>query len=378
MNPRRLWAMMQKEFVHIRRDPRSLILALGIPVFMMLLYCYALSLDIDHLPMAVLDRDHSAQSRSLIKRFTASGYFDVARQVDSYREVARALDRGEAVMGLVIPRRFAGMMQEDTVPVPLQVFLDGSDPNRASIALGYARAIAQIISDQKLASALDRVGVPPQYTPLDVRLRVWFNPEMKSKNFIIPGLIAVIMAILASLLISLTVAREWEQNTMEMLISSPVTGAEIILGKLIPYLAIGLVDTSTIILTGRYVFNVPLRGNPLLLMGVVTLFLVGAFSFGITVSVITRSQYISSLATMVATYVPTVLLSGFVFSISSMPRFLQIVSYLVPSRYLITSLKGIYLKGVGFSVIQLQVLYMCAFAAIFLALAIGRFRKRLD
>jgi len=374
----RLWAMARKEFIHVWRDSRSLTLALIIPIFLMLLYCYALSMDIEHIPLVVLDLDRTVDSRHLVERFTSSGYFDLTRFARNYRDTIHALDSGAAVMALVIPRRYSRLMNRNADQVPLQVILDGSDPNRASIALGYAQSIAQVVSSVKMSRAAGVAGMSLGGGLPDTRVRVWFNPEMKSRFFIIPGLIALIMAILAALLTSLTVAREWEQNTMEMLISTPVKGSEIILGKLLPYFIIGLVDTGTIVLTGRYVFNVPLRGSLVLLLLSVAIFLLGVLAFGIMISVIVRSQLVSSQAAMLAAYVPTILLSGFVFQINSMALPLQLLSYIVPARYLIACLKAIYLKGVGFQVIQIEILYMLIFTVLALTLAFGCFRKRLE
>ena len=280
------------------------------------------------------------------------------------------------MMGLVVPRDFAQRLDAGR-DAPVQLLVDGSDSNTATIAIGYADVIAEIYAlDLTLEQNQRRAG--GQLTiPLDVRPRVWFNEELESRNYIIPGLIAVIMMVIAAMLTSLTVAREWERGTMEQLISTPVKAPELILGKLLPYFAIGLCDVVVAVLMGEFVFHVPLRGNVALLFGTSVIFLTGALAMGILVSIVTKSQLLSSQVAVVATFLPAFLLSGFIFTIANMPRVIQMVTYLVPARYFVAILKGIYLKGVGLEILAGQVGLLVVYAGVMVLLANWKFKKKL-
>ncbi|MDD5643527.1 MAG: ABC transporter permease, partial [Syntrophales bacterium] len=229
MKPRRVWAVSRKEFIHIRRDPRSLGMAIAIPMLLLVLFGYALKLDVDNVPMVVWDQSDSQASRDFISDFRGSRYFSILEQVRNYREVEHAIDSGQAVLGLIIPRDFAANIEYGR-PAPVQLLVDGSDSNTATIAMGYADLVAQTFSRNVVLREMRRLGGSAPQPPVDLRSRVWFNADLESKNYIIPGLIAVIMMVIAALLTSLTVAREWEQGTMEQLISTPVKGRELILG----------------------------------------------------------------------------------------------------------------------------------------------------
>ncbi|MDH7500269.1 MAG: ABC transporter permease [candidate division NC10 bacterium] len=376
MNPMRLWAIARKEFLHILRDPRSLAMAIAIPLLQLLLFGYALTLDVDHVPMVVWDQSQSRPSRELIARFDGSRYFSLRQQVESYGQMERAIDSGQVLVGLVIPRSFAGLIESGR-PVSVQLIVDGSDSNTATLAIGYAEAVVQTHSQEMGIRILERMGSRPPPPPLDLRPRAWFNAEMQSRNFIIPGLIAVIMNVIAALLTSLTVAREWENGTMEQLISTPVKGPELILGKLTPYFAIGMFDVLLAVLMGKYLFQTPLRGDPALVFAVASLFLIGVLSVGMLLSVLTKSQLLSSQAAMIVSYMPALLLSGLMFAISNMPRPLQVISMLLPARHFVKALRSIYLKGLGFSFLVLEIVILLAFAALITALAHASFRKKL-
>jgi ABC-2 type transport system permease protein len=244
--------------------------------------------------------------------------------------------------------------------------------------VSYAEAVVATYTQEISLKGIRRLGGPALHLPLEARPRVWYNADLESRNFIIPGLIAVIMMVIAALLTSLTVAREWERGTMEQLISTPVRGRELILGKLIPYLAIGQVDVLLTVVLGQFLFRVPLRGSLLLLFAMAMVFLVGTMSLGIVISVAAKNQLLANQMAMVLTYTPSFLLSGFVFPISNMPRVVQIVTYLVPARFFIAILKGIYLKGVGLEILTVEAGLLTVFAVGMVALANKLFKKKLE
>jgi ABC-2 type transport system permease protein len=376
MNPRRLWAIARKETLHIWRDPRSLGLAIGIPMMMILLFGYALTLDVDRVPLVVWDQSGTPMSRDYLSQFTGSRYFSFVRPVANYREMERAIDTREALLALTIPPGFARDLSAGRTP-QVQAILDGSDSNTAAIVLGYTQAITLAFNQRILVQQVQRATGMSITPPLDLRPRVWFNADLESKNFIIPGLIAVIMGLIASLLTSLTIAREWERGTMEQLISTPIRPAELIIGKLMPYFAIGMLDVLIAVVLAVYLFDVPLRGSVPLLFAMAALFIVGTLSQGILLSIISRQQLVASQLAMVSTFLPAFLLSGFMFAIANMPVPVQIITYIVPARYFVALVKGIYLRGVGLETLWRDALFLLAFAVLVLGAAIGRFKKRL-
>ena len=376
MKPRRVWAIARKEFIHVRRDPRSLGMAIAIPMLLLLLFGYALTLDVDNVPLIVWDQSQSHASREFISRFGASRYFSLRAYAQSYRDLERAVDSANALAGLVIPRDFARDIEAGR-GASVQLIVDGSDSNTATLAMGYADVVVQTYSQEVAIEARQRLGGARLRPPLDVQPRVWFNPDLESKNYIIPGLIAVIMMVIAALLTSLTVAREWERGTMEQLISTPVKGSELILGKLLPYFTIGMLDVVLAVLMGEFLFHVPLRGNVALLLGMGAIFLAGALSLGMVISIVTMSQLLASQLAMVFTFLPSFLLSGFMYAIGNMPTAIQVLTYLIPSRHFVALLKGIYLKGVGLEVLAVEAVLLACFGVAMMALAILRFEKKL-
>lgn len=348
-------------------------------MIMLFLFGYALTLDVDRVPLVVWDQSNTVQSRELVSRFEGSRYFSLRLQGSSYGALEQAIDRRDALIALVIPVDFADRLgrSEDA---PVQVILDGSDPATATIALGYAEAIVLTWSRQILVDTLQRNN-PQQAkaaTPLEIRPRIWFNTDMVSRNFIFPGLIPVIMMIVAALLTALSMAREWETGTMEQIITMPVSRAELVTGKLAPYFCIGVVDLLLAVVIGFFVFEVPLKGSLVLLSLMSLLFLLGALSVGMLISILAKSQLLASQLALVITVLPAFLLSGFIFPLENMPPPIQAVSHIVTARYFVTILRGIYLKDVGLTVLWPQALFLLAFAGIILGVAILKFRKRLD
>jgi ABC-2 type transport system permease protein len=296
--------------------------------------------------------------------------------VNNFGDIERALDQRTALMGLVVPEKFGEQVKAGK-RVPIQLIVDGSDANASTIAIGYADAIAMIYSQAVTLELSSHISGIRQRAPVEVRARIWFNAEMQSKNFIIPGLIAIIMMVIAALLTSLTVAREWENGTMEQLISTPVKTGELIFGKLVPYFVIGMLDVILAILLAQFLFDVPIRGNVALLLAMAAVFLVSALSMGLLISITAKSQLLASQLAMVTTFLPSFILSGFVFSIANMPYFLQLVSYVVPARYFVALIKGIYLKGIGLAIVGGEAALLGIFGGIVLLIARTKFRKKL-
>ncbi len=364
----RLRALMYKEFLHIRRDPRSLMMAFLMPLILLFLFGYAITMDINNLKLLVVDHDHSSASRDYVQRYTASGYFTVIATSDDEHEARLRLDAGDADMALVIPRHFARDLESGR-RVPLQALADGADANTASIGLGYAEGITNRFN-------ADRLGAIAR--PLvENRLRVWYNPELKSRWFIVPGLIAVIMTVITALLTSLTVSREWENGTMEQLISTPVQPLELMLGKMLPYFVIGIFDMLLVVVVAVWVFGVPLKGSLALLFGSASLFLFGGLGFGIFISTVAKSQLVASQVAMLTTFIPAILLSGFIYAINNMPLPLQVITHIVQARYFVAILKAVFLKAVPPHYLWQEMLFLLLFAAIVLTVAVRKFHKKI-
>jgi ABC-2 type transport system permease protein len=371
MNLRRTRAVARKEFWHVLRDRRSLILALAMPMLLLLLFGYALSLDVDQIPTAVVDQDRTPQSRDLIERFAASRYFKVVDYPEDLRGVERLILRGEVVLGIVIPPDYSRRLASGRT-AQVQLLLDGSDSNTASIAAGYADGVSQAFALELREHFMNQRSGMTMPATVQSNLRVWYNSELKSKNYIVPGLIAVILMIISAMLTSLTIAREWEMGTMEQLLSTPLRPAELVLGKMSAYFTLGLADALIAVAIGVGLFGVPLRGNVALLFTSTCVFLFGALCWGILISAITRSQLLAYQIGIISSFLPAFLLSGFVFSIENMPAVVQVVTYIVPARYFVTLLKGIFLKGIGVSLLWTELVFLLAYCTI---VFIGATRK---
>ena len=371
MNFARLLAMARKEALQLRRDKRSMVLAFVLPVLLLLFFGYAITWDVRDIPLAVLDEDRGQRSRELIDALEGSSYFSVAEYMTSRQGIDRRLATGGVSGVLIIPPDFTQNLASGR-RAPVQLLLDGSDANTATIALNYADAILARYSQQALLRG-------QQVTlPINVAARVWYNPTLASRHMIVPGLIAVIMSIIAAMLTSLTIAREWERGTMEQLAATPVGRLEVVFGKLVPYLVIGIFDVAVTVLAGIIIFGVPLRGSVLLLAMMTLLFLMGALGLGIFISAVLKSQVLATQVALVATYLPALLLSGFLFDINAMPALLQVITLVVPARYFVAVTRGILLKGVGVEVLWVQGVSMVIFAVVGLSLATLSFRKRIS
>ncbi|MDA8084668.1 MAG: ABC transporter permease [Nitrospiraceae bacterium] len=371
MKPLRIKAIAHKELIQIWRDPLSLAMAFMMPVMLLFIFGYAITLDVNDLKTVVYDRDRGSASRELIDGMSASGYFTVVGEVHDQREIDRYLDSGEALVAVSIQEDFSKKLHKG-IPAPLQVIVDGSDSNTATIALGYINALSE-----GYASRVAGMRGARPLPIVDPRIRVWYNPDLKSRNFIIPGLIAIIMAVIAALLTSLTVAREWERGTMEQLIATPVRVPELIIGKLLPYFGIGFVDVLLSVLLAVFLFGVPLKGSIFLLMFLSGIFLFGGLSLGILISIGAKSQLVASQISMVATFLPAFLLSGFMFAIANMPKALRVITYGVPARYFVAILKGIFLKGSTLRLLVMETALLSVFGLVVFAIANRKFRKRI-
>lgn len=377
MNIARTLAVSRKEARQIIRDSRSLYLALGIPVLLMVLFGYALSLDVDDLPTMVWDQDHSVQSRELLDRMTSSGYFKLVKRTDSYREIVKAIDSGEASVGIIVPYDFSRNLKGGRT-TNVQALVDGSDSTRAGLAIVYLEAIVTLFDSEFQNRAMVRQAVASRIkVPVEPRIKLLYNPELVSRNNIIPGLIAIIMMVIAGLLTSLTVVRERETGTMEQLISTPVKPNELILGKLLPYFALGYVDLLMVYLMGVYVFGVPFRGSLLIMFIVAGIFLVGALSVGFLISVVVSTQFLATQIALLGTFLPAFLLSGFVFPVSNMTYALQLLTYIVPARHFVTILRALFLKGAGMHAIAVPTIMLLVFGVLVTFVATQMLRKTL-
>ena len=376
MSYRRVRAVCVKELHHITRDARSLGMALAVPVMMLLLFGFALSLDVDRIPTLIYDQDQTADSRELIRQFTGSRFFDIRGTVSDYRTVERQIDDNRILMAIVIPPRYGEDMNAGR-PAQVQLLFDGSDSNTASIALGYAESLVREYSIQVRSQAMNLRAGRSLSPPVDARLRVWYNSSLESKNYVVPGLIAVILQIIAALLTSLTIAREWEMGTMEQILSTPLRPAEMVLGKMLAYFGVGVVDAVIAFLVGIFVFQVPFRGSLLLLAFSICLFLFGALCWGIFVSAAARTQLQAYQMGIMSSFLPAFLLSGFVYSIENMPWVIRVNTHIIPARYVVTILKGVFLKGIGMSVLWVELLFLALYATIVFLAATRKLNRKL-
>jgi ABC-2 type transport system permease protein len=368
---------MRKEAIQIRRDPRSLSIVIVMPVLLMLLFGYGVSLDTKRIPTCIFDRDSSPQSRALIARFRASEYFNVVEQVDNYRALTRAIDVGRARLAVVIPTDFARRLN-DGGPVAVQVIADATDDNSANLGISYSDGVIRSFSSQVQLDWRERNGLPASAPALKVDQRTWFNEDLESSVFIVPGVIAIVMAVIGTFLTSLTIAREWERGTMEQLISTPVTPLEILIGKLVPYFAIGMADTALCAWMAVTFFGVPFHGNWGVLFLSSALFLTAVLMLGYFLSVVAKTQLAASQLALVSTFMPAFLLSGFLYPVEQMPAAIRWFTHLIPARYYVTLVKALFLKGSPVAWLRPQLVALGIFALVLGALATTTFHKRLD
>jgi ABC-2 type transport system permease protein len=376
MNLHRTWAIFRKELIHIKRDPISLLQVILLPVILLLLYGYALTFDIKHVTLVIYDQERSQLSEDFINRFRGTEYFKIVHLTNSYNEMRDLITARRVQAGILIPYDFSRSYQTGQT-AKVQAVVDGTDSNTANIVLGYIQIVASAYNEKLLVQRVQAKGAAKADPPVDSQMRFWFNEELESRNYIVPGLIAVIMTVVGALLTALTVVREVERGSMEGLLATPLKKTELLLGKLGPYFLIGMLDMGIVMVMGHFLFQVPLRGSLVLLVVLSAVFLIATLGQGLLISVKAENQLQAFQMAMLTTFLPAFLLSGFVFSIYLMPLPLRLVSLIVPARYVVTISKGIYLKGIGLQVLWPNALMLAGSASLFILLAIRKFEKKI-
>jgi ABC-2 type transport system permease protein len=365
----RIKALMRKEFIHILRDPRSLAVIFLMPVMMVVIYGYAINFDIHDIKIGLLDESRSTESRQLIERLTSSHYFIITSSLNSRDEIEDAFLKRRFLAALIIPTRFADDLR--TLPsADVQVVVDGSNANSATVAVNYLRSAL-------LQYSLD-LNTPGFQPPIQIEPRVWYNPDLKSTHFIVPGLIAVLMMMVCAMLTSVTIVRERETGTMEQIFVSPIHPIEIVIGKIAPYVLLALLDGLGILLFSRLIFSVPFRGNGLLLLMLSAVFVYASLSIGLLISTRVKTQQAAMMFSMLITILPSILLSGFIYPIASLPIVLRAISYIIPAKYFLIIDRGIILKGMGFSHLYEQTLFLFIFGTLLLSVSIKNFKTHLE
>ena len=375
MSIRRIKAISYKEFIHLFRDIRSLMVIILVPVILLVLFGYALKLDVENVSIGVLDFSNSEKSREYVAAFDSTSAFNVNYHLSNYEEAEYLLDTNKIKMILVIKSDFDKELNTD-YNTKVQAIIDGSDITTASSIMNYVTGITAEYNRSFIEYVLRNNQINVAFGTVIPEIRYWFNEDMRSVNYLFPGLVAIIMSVVAGFLTSLTISREWETGTMEQLIPTPVTEGEVITGKLITYFLIGLIDVIIYILMGEFLFHVPLMGNSLLVFLFATIFLMCMLSFGIFVSIVMKSQLASSQVTTTTTMLPAFLLSGFVFDINNMPVVIQWITYLFPARYFVDILRGLYLKGVGIEYLYINAGFLIFYSVILLVLCRLLFKLR--
>ncbi len=373
----RILALARKETIQIWRDPRSLAVVLLMPMMLMALLGYGIGLDQTNVPLCVYDREGSQLSQDLLKSFVSNRYFSLKLDAGNYPELIDAIDGGQCTVGVVIPLYFSKLLGAGQ-PATVQAIIDATDNNTANLIIGYTQAVVARFSAGVQLDYQQRNGPLLGAPALSVDARTWFNEDLESRNFIVPGVVALVMAVIGTFLTSLTIAREWERGTMEQLVSTPVTPLEIIAGKLIPYFVIGMADALSCAAISVWWFEVPLRGSYLLLFAASSIFLAGVLLLGFLISAYAKTQLAASQFALLTTFLPAFLLSGFAFPIDQMPMAVRMVTRIFPARYYVTALKGIFLKGAGIRPLATDMMAMAIFAIVVGAAAACCFRKRLD
>ncbi len=372
-------AIIKKEFFQILRDKRTLALTFALPLMMMVIFSYGVRFDVDSIRIAISDADNSFHSRKLISSFTSSGYFERVGGNLSRKEAEKFLLNGDVAVAMIIPPEFSRNLKKREEN-PIQVLLDGVDSNTANISQGYIKAIIlQYNSNLILArvkTAFASMGM--EYPPVNLSLRVWYNPELESNHFIIPGIIVIIMMLMGAILTALSIVKEKELGSFENIISSPIKSSEFIIGKIAPYTILAFLDMVLIIIVGWLVFGVPIKGSIALLLFCSVIYLVSTLGIGILISTIAKTQQVALLAAMVVTFLPSIFFSGFVFPIENMPVLLQWLSSVVPAKYFMTIVRSIYLKGTGLTTFWVDLLIMLLLAILLIAISSKKFKKSLD
>lgn len=372
----RLLAIARKEVLQIVRDARSVGIVVVMPVIMMIAFGYGISFDLKHLSVYVFDREGSQQSEDLLKHFQASEYFSVVQVVNNYPALVRAIDAGRCKLALVVPHDFSHRLNSGR-PVSIQALIDATDGNSANIAIAYSQAVIQTYSRQIQLHWSRRRGQSAMQPPISIDARTWFNENLESMANIVPGAVVIVMAVVGTFLTALTISREWERGTMEQLISTPVTPLELMIGKLSPYFVVGMLDTCLCAVIGVLWFGVPFRGSWSLFFISSALFLTVVLSLGYLISVAAKSQLAASQISLFATFLPTFLLSGFLFPIDQMPLVIQAVTLTLPARYYMVIIRNIFLKGSAVTLLRDELLALAFLSCLLVFVATRVFKKKL-
>jgi len=376
MNRARTWAVFRKEVIHIRRDPFSLLQIILMPIIMLLLYGYALTFDIKDITVAVYDQERSQLSEEFINQFRGTEYFKVKYFTDSYAKLKDLVTRRQAEVALMLPYDYSWLYQTGKT-IPVQALVDGTDSNTANIVLGYVGGVAAAYNQQLLMQRLLIKGPARLELPVDAQTRYWFNEDLESRNFIVPSMIAVIMTMVGAMLTSFTVVRELERGSLEGLLATPIKKTELLLGKLGPYFFIGMLDMFIVMAMGKFLFGVPFRGSPPLLIGLSALFMIATLGQGLLISVTSDNQMQAFQWVMLTSFLPAFFLSGAIFAIYLMPLPLRLATFFVAARYLVTVSKGVYLKGIGMNILWPDALMLVGAATFFVWAAIAKFVKKI-
>jgi ABC-2 type transport system permease protein len=376
MSWRRVVHLVRKELLQLRRDPQMLRILIVSPVFQLFVFGYAVSTDIRHVATALLDQDRTVQSRELADRFARSGYFDIERRPAGPREVDALLDEGRVQVAIVIPRGFAADLAADRT-ARVQLLIDGSDSMTAGMVAGYAGGIAGEYSARVAAERLARLRARVQRVPaVEERIRVWYNPELTSVRYMVPGVLSMILFLVTMLMTSMAIVKEREIGTLEQLVVTPITPAELIAGKTLPYVGIGFLEVLLVLALSSFWFRVPIAGSVPLLFALSLVFICTSLGLGLFISTVSHTQQQAMMTTFFI-MLPSILLSGFIFPIANMPQVIQWLTHVIPLRYFLVIVRGIFLKGNGFGVLWPQVAVLLVFGASILGLSALRFRKRL-
>ena len=368
---KRFWPMFRKEFIQMRRDRLTLGIMVGIPVVQLLMFGYAIQMDVRDIPTVVLDQSRTPESREIVAAFQNTGNFRIVAHVDGRRALDAAIARGAAQAGIVVPADYPRDLARGRTAT-VQVIMDASDPLSSQAALAAAAGVAQMRNLAILSAAAGRSTLP-----LEARVRPRYNPGLRSAVYIVPGLVGVILTLTLVLVTAMAIVRERERGTLEQLIVTPITKTELMLGKIAPYVGVGLVQMTTVLVVGRFVFDVPLTGNVLLLYGVALIFVVASLALGLLVSTLVRTQQ-QAMQVSFFFVLPNILLSGFMFPRAAMPAAFQWLGLLLPLTHFLKVLRGILLRGVGLEALWVEALILTAFAVGLIGLAVRRFHKTLD
>ena len=367
--------VMRKEFRQIRRDSRSLVFMIFLPAFLLIMFGFALNFDVKHIPLAVVDQDGSRLSRALVEKFATTEYFDIRATLDRTGDIDGLMAREKIRAALVIPTTYSRDLLAGRSP-SVQFLVDGANAMSGTTAAGYAASILQSHSQKVTLNALAKHGLGGMTRPLRTEVRIWYNPELRSARFLVPGLMAFILMVILTTSTAFSIVREKERGTMEQIAVSPLRPAALIIGKLIPYIILSLASAHIVLGLGWILFGVAVKGSYFLLLLTIVLFLVSGLGQGILISSITRTQQVAFLLSVLTTILPTFILSGFVFPVRNMPPFIQAITYLIPAKYFLVSLRAIILKGVGLAAFWDQVLLLAGFAAAILVLSVASVAKR--